>query len=192
MSDAVAGCVLCCTFTCILACALGPIALWVGYGIKFLVTDYSVCGDHSNLWIFCVVVFCSALVIGPYVSSTQQRELKQAKARGDKKAMLQVYQYFLRVTTALAVGLAVYGGIILFGGYTCSDMKSKGLYIWATITFYFYAIAGGCALCITPCFLLLEDQLLENMPVDTPDVPPVEHADEQVVPHEETNLMSHV
>lgn len=118
---------------CCVACALAPTVAYIVFGIMFLVSDQSVCGDYSYLWVYSIVAL-TFMVWGTPVQMIIGSILGGIEDDLDKKR-------FIGVSVTL-IGLAVYGGVIIYGGYVCSDMTSHGLWTWALITFYLHLIFG--------------------------------------------------
>lgn len=99
-----------------------PLVLLYIFGVLFLVLDYSVCRDASQLWIFSAFVLLEPLlhIVIPTAGTT-------------------LWISILFSTFLFAVSF-VYGAVILFGGYVCDEMKSQGLYVWALVAWSFISI----------------------------------------------------
>ena len=118
------------------------------FGIYFLVTDYSVCGDMSPLWIYALVniilVFFSSLFVHQPDGMALQKKLshKQNSIAFSSNVVVNSFSLLSLVANA------VYGGVVIYGGYTCSDMYSHGLWTWSLVTFYFQIVMLAVLCCM--------------------------------------------
>jgi hypothetical protein len=112
-----------------------PVLIYTGFGIYFLIMDVDVCSSYSPLWIFGVVTFGFIVVSIParyglskidYGKPTREAFATIHPAlRPDWFIWLPVWAAWL-----------VYGGVIIYGGYTCSSMETHGLWVWSLVTFW--------------------------------------------------------
>lgn len=127
-----------------------PFIAFVITGVVFLSTESTVCGDFSNLWVY------SAIAVG-FVSLGLLVLLACRRWLGDKSNLT-----FILCFSALTI----YGGVIIYGGYTCSDMMSEDLWVWAQVSFYSNAIvAAG--------LVTYQLYIFTGMKIDSPEQQPL-------------------
>ena len=108
------------------------------FGIMFLIYDEAVCEDMSPLWIFSLVALLSPCLYP--ITMVLAHEMRQCFGGSDAIRQLAASLF----VTAFIV---VYGALIIYGGYTCTNMTHTGLYIWALVTFYISVVSVCCVLC---------------------------------------------
>ena len=147
----------------VMACGLlGAVLAFIVFGIMFLVQDQEVCGHYSPLFVFGVVFFVapccfnltSMCIGGLYMVATKTKAQIEyeaerqtvGRASGDPMVMIgatfQTPVLFLVMCCVLTI--ATYGALTLYGGYTCDDMKSEPLYIWAQVAVWYYYLLLVC------------------------------------------------
>jgi len=104
----------------------------------FLIYDEAVCEDMSPLWIFSLVALLSPCLYP--ITVVLAHEMRQCFGGSDAIRQLAASLF----VTAFIV---VYGALIIYGGYTCTNMTHTGLYIWALVTFYISVVSVCCVLC---------------------------------------------
>lgn len=114
------------------------------FGIVFLVKDVDVCSTHSPLWVFsiCAITLNFAFsLISPMISPTPDADVV-ARATLDKNIVVTTGAASLKFIPVffLELALVIAGFTILFGGYTCSDMESTGLYVWSLVALATYLL----------------------------------------------------
>jgi hypothetical protein len=125
MSEGGAGaaCLLCCIALPILG---GSIAYLV-FTIIFLVKDDEVCSRHSPLWVYVL----GTLIINAIVQQQSARSGKEGDDEGTtSKVVKALYGMICPILNV------IWGGIVMYGGYTCDNMKDTGLWIIAQIIFW--------------------------------------------------------
>lgn len=149
-SDAAGGLLVlicCCALPCLCAFVAATIAFLV-FGIIFLVEDEDVCSYRSPLWIWGVSALSISLIVsvlGPYMAPrTNPEAMAAAQAEQAVTALwgggsLAALPSFISLTA-----LTIAGFIVVYGGYTCSDMKSAGLYTWSLVALGWYSCIIFC------------------------------------------------
>jgi hypothetical protein len=162
--------VICCCCPCITALIAAP-AVYLAFGIYFLVSDVDVCNKYSLIWIFSLLAILDGVVFGTMTKM-------MAKPDPSKSQVKQMYNAakWNFVSFAISLGITIFGGIALYG-YCCDDMKGKGLYIWAMLTFYIRAVLLGLVFLMLCIVGLME---LVGMEIPEPDLP--ESEEREVMP----------
>lgn len=133
-----------------------PTIVYTVFGIYFLVTDVNVCYTYSPLWIFGVVTF-GLIVLSIPIRAGLSR-IDYGKANRDYFASISPDFIVLKpewfVWLPAWILWLIYAAIVIYGGYTCDDMKTHGLWDWALVTFWFHVAVAvflflviGCRLC---------------------------------------------
>ena len=141
--------ILCFSFGALLVFVIigGPILAYLVFGVYFLVKDYAVCEEHSALWIYGIVN------IGFLVISTpMQMELAHLFGQGFKPQTKNMLSGLI-----LLIVLVVYGAIVLYGGFTCSEMETHGLWTWALVSFYSHVVISALVMSMISCNSMLEE-----------------------------------
>jgi hypothetical protein len=126
MSPAMGICVI---FTMITLLLLSIVYLC--FGIYYLVKDQNVCEQFSPLWVYSFVALLLVVVGQIFVYFFSEFVM----AIGSR-TQRQLYSW-----TLLELALTAYG-IIIIMGFTCEEMTTKGLYVWATVTLAINGIAA--------------------------------------------------
>lgn len=110
---------LCCSLPCTICLFAGFICYHV-YGIKFLIEDRYVCGGRTSaLWTYSLLAI---LYIVQNVC-TQIAKLNQATSA--------------RISQIYLIIVFIFGSIVIFSpGYVCDELKLKGLWVWAQVSYY--------------------------------------------------------
>ncbi len=111
--------------------------------IVFLVRDRHVCENLSPLWIYALVsTIISTLVVCTYPSEDDALNLEKGPF---------IFSVFFSIINVIS------GGIVIYGGDICDDMKNTGLYLMALLTFY-----ASIAVILTSLFFKFSAFLREN------------------------------
>ena len=147
----------------LMACSLlAAVISFIVFGIMFLVQDQDVCEHYSPLFVFGVVFFIapccfnltSMCIAGLYLVATKTKAQieyeaeRQTVGRASSDPMVMVgaaYQTpVLFLVMCCVLTIATYGALTLYGGYTCDEMKSEPLYIWAQVAVWYYYLLLVC------------------------------------------------
>jgi len=127
----------------VLGCLAG--VPYIVFGVIFFISDVNVCGTYSPLWIFSLFAF---LYLGCFVPVVVLL-LSNLFNCTSKATMLK---RFLVAFIISVLPVIAYGYIIIYG-YTCDEMKTKGLWIFALVTYWWtvtIALIGFIALLSLP------------------------------------------
>ena len=130
-----------------------PLAAYVAFGIMFMVTDYTVCENHSPLWIYAVVTLSIILLTTPMMWDlllNLDSTVKNSAARSN-----------LIILLCILLGVIVYGAVVMFGGYTCTDMQTHGLWSWSLVSFDFQIVLVVITLCLLLPYCCVESPKVE-------------------------------
>jgi len=105
--------------------------VYLCFGIYYLVKDQDVCSSFSPLWIYSFVALLLVIVGQIFVYFFSEFVMNIGS-----KTQRQLYSWVV-----LELGITAYG-IIIVGGFTCEDMTTKGLYVWAMITLSINGLAA--------------------------------------------------
>lgn len=130
------------------ACTFGVVLILIyTFGIIYLVATKDVCSAYSPLWVFGVVQlvlpFCLQICLPCCMpcfewAKPDPKKVAAVKASNDFSAQVGAVLLGTIPFTILVVITVLYGGIVIYGGYVCSDMKLTGLWVWALVVFYLY------------------------------------------------------
>lgn len=118
-----------------------PALFYTGYGIYFLITDVNVCSTYSPLWVYGIVTFSLIVVSVPIRFLLKYLKCGEA----NREYLASISPEHLNIKPDWFIWLPVwlmwilYGAVVIYGGYTCDDMESHGLWVWALITFWLNA-----------------------------------------------------
>ena len=148
--EGMSGSVLCCL--CLFMCGFSAaLVAFVVFGIMFLVQDQDVCEHFSPLFVFGVVFFvapwffqsiamCFAMIVLAATKTPAELAYETERSQAALASGIVAVQAGSSFRTptfwfviAFVLGIALYGLVIIYGGFTCDDMKGEPLYIWAQV-----------------------------------------------------------
>lgn len=130
--------------------------VYLCFGIYYLVKDQNVCEQFSPLWVYSFVSLLLVIVGQIFVYFFSEFVM----AIGSR-TQRQLYSW-----TLLELAITAYG-IIVVMGFTCEEMTTKGLYVWATVTL---AINGIAAVVLIVALLALPYYMPDHDKEDTKDI----------------------
>lgn len=127
----------------VLGCIAG--VPYIVFGVIFFISDVNVCGTFSPLWIFSLFAFLYLGCFVPVVVLILSNIFNCTSTATMLKRFLVAF--IISVLPVIA-----YGYVIIYG-YTCDEMKTKGLWIFALVTYWWtvtIALIGLIALLSLP------------------------------------------
>jgi H+/Cl- antiporter ClcA len=152
-TDAGACCALCIGTIC--GCSfIGAAIAYIVFGIIFLIKDKHVCEDHSPLWTWCVVTIVLGAVSGWLAQNSQRKENPTEENQHQIEEAKGQKMFSALTSFTFSLTISVYGSVVFFGGYVCSNMKHTGLWTWAIIAYsgtlfttFLYLLVFSCLCC---------------------------------------------